>query len=123
MVFQNSIKHAYVFNNLVERYDENNYRPKVYLFNEFMFYFFECEEERACNIDRLASKGIVFNKAYCSSLVCRSSREAMDTGLRPNVSGITDNLAGHFRDMPGLKNWVTVPEFFRHNGYEAIAAG
>ena len=70
-----------------------------------------------------STQHVVFNKAYCSSLVCRSSREAMDTGLRPNVSGITDNLAGHFRDMPGLKNWVTVPEFFRHNGYEAIAAG
>ncbi len=49
------------------------------------------------NIDRLAARGIVFERAYCNQAVCAPSRNALMTGLRPATIGIYDfetNRAG-----------------------------
>jgi hypothetical protein len=46
---------------------------------------------RSPNIDRLASEGAMFEKAYCMSPVCNASRTALLTGLRPNTTGVYSN--------------------------------
>jgi iduronate 2-sulfatase len=48
------------------------------------------------NIERIAARGIVFNKAYCQQAVRSPSRTAILTGLRPDVTKVWD-LATHFR--------------------------
>ena len=48
------------------------------------------------NMDRLATRGIVFNHAYCQQAVCSPSRSSLMTGRRPDATRIWD-LETHFR--------------------------
>ena len=70
------------------------------------------------NIDRIAARGIVFNKAYCQQAVCSPSRTAILTGLRPDVTKVWD-LETHFR--VAQPDCVTLPQHFKANGYHCAA--
>jgi arylsulfatase A-like enzyme len=74
------------------------------------------------NIDRLAKKGVLFEQAYCAAPLCNPSRTSVMTGLRPSNTGIYGNL-NWFRDRPKLKDWVTIPQYFRQHGYVAWTGG
>ena len=72
------------------------------------------------NIDRLASRGTVFNRAYCQLAVCGPSRLSLLSGRRPDTIKVWD-LATHFREsFPGL---VTLPQHFKNNGYHTRSIG
>lgn len=73
---------------------------------------------RTPNIDRIASRGIVFNKAYCQQAVCSPSRTAIMTGLRPDVTKVWD-LETHFR--VAQPDCITLPQHFKANGYHCAA--
>src|SRR5690606_21416133 len=47
------------------------------------------------NMDRLAQRGIVFNRAYCQQAVCAPSRASVMTGRRPDATKVWD-LKTHF---------------------------
>jgi len=68
------------------------------------------------NIDRLASEGLVFDRAYCQQAVCSPSRTSLLTGLRPDATQIYD-LQTHFRET--VPDIVTLPQHFKQNGYHA----
>ena len=70
------------------------------------------------NIDRIAARGIVFNKAYVQQAVCSPSRTAMMTGLRPDVTKVWD-LETHFR--VAQPDCITLPQHFKANGYHTSA--
>ena len=70
------------------------------------------------NIDRIAARGIVFNKAYCQQAVCSPSRTAIMTGLRPDATKVWD-LNTHFR--VAQPDCVTLPQHFKANGYHCAA--
>lgn len=72
------------------------------------------------SIDRLASKGVTFEKAYCQMPWCSPSRSSMLTGLRPNKTKVMD-LEYHFRQ--GLPDVVTLPQLFKNNGYHVARVG
>jgi iduronate 2-sulfatase len=72
------------------------------------------------NIDRLASKGIVFNRAYCQQAICNPSRASLLTGLRPDTTGVYD-LQAHFRDR--VPDAVTLPQQFKLHGYHSEGIG
>jgi len=72
------------------------------------------------NIDKLANKGLQFNKAYVQATACAPSRTSFLTGLYPQQTGITDN-ASNFRDF--IPDVVTLPEHFRNNGYWSARVG
>ncbi|MFP6901385.1 MAG: sulfatase-like hydrolase/transferase, partial [Opitutales bacterium] len=72
------------------------------------------------NIDRLAKRGVLFERVYCQQALCNPSRTSLMTGLRPNTSGVTRNHA-HFRTRN--PNVVTLPQHFKNNGYEARGIG
>lgn len=75
---------------------------------------------RSPNIDRLAARGVLFEKAYCNQAVCSPSRNALLTGLRPQSLGIYDLGTNFRKSMPQA---VTLPQHFKENGYRAEGAG
>ena len=66
------------------------------------------------NIDALASRGTLFQRAYCQQAVCNPSRASILTGLRPETLDIWD-LPTHFRER--RPNVVTLPQLFKQHGY------
>lgn len=72
------------------------------------------------NIDRLASEGTLFSRAYCQQAVCNPSRASLMTGLRPDTLKVYDLRTG-FRDTTPWA--VTIPEVFKANGYHTQAVG
>ena len=75
---------------------------------------------RTPHIDRLAARGVVFERAYCNQAVCAPSRNALMTGLRPSTIGIYD-LPTHFR--LAVPEAVTVAQRFMRAGYRTEALG
>ncbi|MGI9471238.1 MAG: sulfatase [Rubripirellula sp.] len=72
------------------------------------------------NLDRLASRGTTFTRAYCQQAVCSPSRLSLLTGRRPDTTRVWD-LGTHFRQA--LPDVVTLPQFFRQAGYHTQSIG
>lgn len=72
------------------------------------------------NIDRLATEGVMFRRAYCQQAVCNPSRVSVMTGLRPDTTRVWDLTTEMRTVMPDV---VTLPQHFRHQGYRAVAYG
>ncbi len=72
------------------------------------------------NIDRLAARGVTFNKAYCAFPLCGPSRNSMLTGLYPNSTGIQANSQIFRQTIP---TQVSLPQAFRQAGYLAVRVG
>ena len=72
------------------------------------------------NMDRLAKRGTLFNRAYCQQAVCCPSRLSLLTGLRPDTIKVWD-LNTHFREA--LPKAVTLPQHFKNNGYHTRSIG
>ena len=75
---------------------------------------------RTPNIDRLATRGVLFNKAYCSFPLCGPSRNSILTGLYPNSTGIQANGQVFRQTIP---NQLSMPQAFRQQGYFAARIG
>jgi len=72
------------------------------------------------NLDRLARRGVMFERAYCQQALCNPSRASVLTGLRPDTLRIW-NLPTHFRET--TPNVVTLPQYFMRHGYFAQNIG
>jgi iduronate 2-sulfatase len=66
------------------------------------------------NLDRLAQRGLRFERAYCQQAVCNPSRSSMLTGRRPDTLRLWNN-GTHFRELnPDV---TTLPLWFKEHGY------
>jgi len=72
------------------------------------------------NIDRLASRGMLFESSYCQQSICAPSRASLLTGLRPDSTKIYGLGIPVSQALP---RHVTLPECFKINGYETISLG
>lgn len=74
------------------------------------------------NMDRLAEQSTVFSRAYCQSPICGPSRSSLLTGRYPHHTGLY-SLDPLFRDVEALLEVVSLPQYFRNNGYWSATVG
>jgi choline-sulfatase len=72
---------------------------------------------RTPNLDRLASEGIRFDRAFCNSPVCTASRQSFLTGRYPRSLGVT------LLQTPLPDGTPTLARMLRAAGYDTAAIG
>ncbi|MBK8042820.1 MAG: sulfatase-like hydrolase/transferase [Haliscomenobacter sp.] len=74
------------------------------------------------HMDRLKQKGVHFTQAHAAVPLCNPSRTAFLTGLAPWQTQIFSN-SQEFRKTKGYQNAITLPQFFKNQGYISFATG
>ena len=72
------------------------------------------------HLDRLASWGVSFSRAYCAAPACNPSRTALMSGMRPSTTGVYHNPNDY---RPHVAPSQTLNSHFRANGYYVAGAG
>lgn len=81
------------------------------------------------NIDRLASEGMLFTRAYCANSVCSPSRATFLTGLMPSQHGVHSYLGPDKQNSPSgpdacvIHEFSTLPRILSGAGYTCGLAG
>ena len=81
---------------------------------------FGAERTATPHLDRLAARGVRFDRAYCNIAVCGASRASLMSGLRPTVRRFTAYASWVERDAPGIPTLATS---FRRAGYHTVTNG
>ena len=74
------------------------------------------------NIDALAASGTLFTNAHTAIPLCNASRTSTLTGLSPLQTQVFYNTT-QWRELPHLKQTLTLPQQFRAKGYRTVGAG
>jgi choline-sulfatase len=85
-----------------------------------MLGFYGDPRAKTPHLDRLAARGVRFDRAYCNFPLCGPSRNSMLTGLYPNSTGIHANAQIFRQTVP---QQLSLPQAFRQQGYFAGRIG
>ncbi len=69
------------------------------------------------NIDKFASEGLLFTRAYSTTSICTPARSALYTGMYPIRNGAHPNHSGLKEDIPSM------PQVMRELGYRSALVG
>jgi iduronate 2-sulfatase len=72
------------------------------------------------NLDKLASTGVRFDRAYCQFPLCNPSRASVLTGRHPGSTGVLGNRTWFGDQHP---EFVSLPKQFKNSGYTSIRIG
>ena len=77
------------------------------------------------NIDRLATRSVVFHNAHCQAPICGPSRASLMSGYLPSSTGIYGQIPD--RDLreasPETGSTPFLPEWFGQHGYHTMGVG
>lgn len=74
------------------------------------------------NLDALASDGVIFKNAFCTTASCSASRTVILTGLYNHATG-TYGLTHGYHHFSCFDNVVTLPAMLNEAGYRTIQVG
>jgi uncharacterized sulfatase len=72
------------------------------------------------NADRLAARGVRFDRAFCQYPVCNASRTSVLSGRYPDATKVFGNNQDPRQALPDA---VLLPELFKQNGYFTAGIG
>lgn len=75
---------------------------------------------RTPNVERLAARGVKFDRAYCQFALCNPSRQSFLSGLRPETSGV---VAQRLSVRDRQPDYAYLPGWFRAHGYHVTGVG
>lgn len=88
--------------------------------NHWVGHLHRNEQTITPNVDRLASWGVSFSRAYCAAPACNPSRAALMSGMRPSTTGVYHNPNDYRPHIPSDR---TLNVWFRKHGYRVTGAG
>jgi iduronate 2-sulfatase len=71
------------------------------------------------HIDRLAARGVRFDRAYCQFPLCNPTRSSLMTGRYPTTTGVLDNSTL----LVLREGWELLPKWFERQGYQMAQFG
>ena len=74
------------------------------------------------HIDAFAKQSTVFTRAYVQYSFCGPSRNSFMTGRRPDATQAW-SFMDHFREVGVGDKWISMPQWFRLNGFYTSGAG
>ncbi len=78
-------------------------------------------EVKSPNIDALAAKSLLFERAYCQVAVCSPSRASLLTGRRADTNHVW--IISPHEYWRTTTNATTIPQYFKENGYISVGMG
>lgn len=81
---------------------------------------FGAEQMVTPNFNRLAERGVRFDRAFCMVPTCGASRAALMSSIRPARDRFKTHLARADEDVPGI---TTLNTHFKEHGYTTISLG
>jgi arylsulfatase A-like enzyme len=77
------------------------------------------------NMDKLASRGVLFTNAHCQAPICGPSRASIMSGLRPSTTGIYGQIADDdIRKVGDVTADIEfLPGYFKNHGYYTMGKG
>ncbi|MDQ8200645.1 sulfatase [Pelagicoccus enzymogenes] len=97
--------------------------------NVLVFFMDDLRPELGCygetyiqtpQMDRLASEGVLFERAYCQQAICGPSRISMLAGKYPDRLGIQDLWTPLRKSIPDA---MSLPRYFKEAGYRTLSFG
>ena len=96
--------------------DDDKFNVLFIISDDLTYTALSCYGNKVCqtpNIDRLATRGVRFTRAYCQGTYCGPSRASFLSGYYPHATGVLEYTS----PRPEMGDRLTWPQHFKNQGY------